>query len=346
MKTRTIAAGSIDHWLGRLAGQTEVLVPTRNAAGDVVLAVRRGPVDMSLGRLDESPKRILLPQTDDMVDFEGGKARAKLDSTRRVLFGLRPCDSQAIAALDAVFGRDFVDPHYQARREPMSLIVVACQESEKTCFCAAAGSGPVARAGFDVQLVPAGDHYVVVIGSETGAKLVEAGGELFADAPGDPAEAMEACRSRAMETQTARPDLHRVQKVLGQVAPEFWDKLANACLTCGGCAYVCPTCTCYNIADRRVAEHTGVRQRLWDSCAMEGFAREASGHNPYGAQSYRCLRRYAHKLGGSDLPGQSFRCVGCGRCIAACISGLGMIRVVEELLASTDVAQRSGDAVG
>lgn len=334
MKTKTIATGSVDHWLQRLSSQAEVLVPTRNAAGDVVLAPRRGPAEMSFRRLHESPKRVLLPQTDDLVDFEGGKARAKMDRTQRVLFALRPCDCQAIAALDAVFGRDVADPHYKARRERMGLIVVACRESEDTCFCAATGSGPVARDGFDVQLVPAGDVYLVVIGSETGRQLVEAGGELFAEGPDDVLETIETCRRRAMETQPARPDLHRAQKLLGQVAPEFWQKLADACLTCGGCAYVCPTCTCYNIADRPVAEHTGVRQRLWDSCVLEGFFREASGHNPYGAQSSRCLRRYVHKLGGSDVSGQSFRCVGCGRCIAACISGLGMIRVVQELLES------------
>jgi ferredoxin len=46
----------------------------------------------------------------------------------------------------------------------------------------------------------------------------------------------------------------------------------------------------------------------------------------------RCAPGYEHKLGGSDVACYRTRCVGCGRCVETCLSRLGMIRVVRELL--------------
>lgn len=332
---KAIAGTSIDAWLRRLAEDSEVLVPQRRPGGDVVLgALDDAPRTDDYVRLAESPKRILMPQTDDLVRFEGPRGRAALDETRRILFGLRPCDAAAITVMDEFFRRDYADPNYLARRERMRLIVTACSESEETCFCASAGTGPVAGDGFDVQLFGVGDIYLVESGTEAGEQMIERGGELFGDPPADAERLVQDFRRRAEASQQTRLDLERVRRIIRSGAePEgFWERVADRCLMCGGCAYVCPTCTCYNIVDRPVSEAGGVRQRLWDTCVLGGFTREASGHNPRGRQSLRCAHRYLHKLGGSDSPDRRFRCVGCGRCADACIADVGIINIVTELL--------------
>ena len=334
---KAIADNQIDAWLARLASEAVVFVPQRRPGGDVVLApMDEGERAGDYRRLAESPKRILMPQADELVRFEQGRGRAALDSAQRILFGLRPCDAAAVAILDEFFRRDYPDPNYVARRDRMRLIVAACTESEDTCFCVSAGTGPVALDGFDVQLFDLGEMHLAQTGTGEGEEMVQRGGELFTDPPSDAEQQIEQLRRRSEASQTVHLDLERVRQIIRNHAEpaDFWQRVADRCLMCGGCAYLCPTCTCYNIADQPTAVGTGVRQRLWDSCVLGGFTREASGHNPRGEQPLRCAHRYLHKLGGSDQPERLFRCVGCGRCADACITRVGMIRVVEELLGS------------
>ena len=50
----------------------------------------------------------------------------------------------------------------------------------------------------------------------------------------------------------------------------FWEDVAFACINCGTCTYVCPTCWCFDIQDETCGE-TGIRMRNWDSCMFPLF---------------------------------------------------------------------------
>ena len=84
----------------------------------------------------------------------------------------------------------------------------------------------------------------------------------------------------------------------GEVSDEAWEEVGRRCLECGGCSYVCPTCNCFTVTDRKVGEKEQEveRVRLWDSCALSGFTRMAGGHNPRKAVHDRRNRRYFRKL--------------------------------------------------
>lgn len=340
MTIRAIQPEKIDAWLDALAQAATVYTPQQRVGGDIILAPRgeQGPRRSDYRTTANSPRDILLPQGDEIVRFDAGRGEARLDTTDRVVYGVRPCDAAAVAVADELFLGEPVDPNYAARRNRMKMIVVACEDSAEGCFCISTRTGPVAVAGFDVQLYDLGDVLLAEPGTEAGQALIDAGGERFTDPPVGWEDRLEGFRRRAEEAQPKRYDLDRVRELIDNYdEPEdFWREIAHQCLICAGCAYICPTCTCYNIVD--VVEDKdagrGQRKRLWDSCVLGGFTKEASGHNPRAHHWVRCAHRYQHKLGESSLKDGRFHCVGCGRCVRACISDVGILYVVERLLES------------
>jgi sulfhydrogenase subunit beta (sulfur reductase) len=89
------------------------------------------------------------------------------------------------------------------------------------------------------------------------------------------------------------------------------------CLGCGACAFVCPTCACFDIQDEG-SRAGGKRLRCWDSCGFAMFTLHTSGHNPREEQSQRWRQRLMHKFAYMPERQQVLGCVGCGRCSRAC----------------------------
>ena len=105
-----------------------------------------------------------------------------------------------------------------------------------------------------------------------------------------------------------------------------WEEQSLRCLGCGACAFVCPTCACFDIQDERVAigpdgqpaSDAGRRLRCWDSCGLRLFTLHASGHNPRERQSQRWRQRVYHKFAYYPERLGMLGCVGCGKCSRAC----------------------------
>jgi ferredoxin len=53
------------------------------------------------------------------------------------------------------------------------------------------------------------------------------------------------------------------------------------CVSCGACAAICPTCTCFLLIDRPDFE----KIRQLDACQYPGFERVAAGEDPSGRAS-------------------------------------------------------------
>ena len=115
-----------------------------------------------------------------------------------------------------------------------------------------------------------------------------------------------------------------------------WAGLAESCLGCGTCTFVCPTCQCYDIKDFDTG-HEIKRFRCWDSCMYSDFTKMAHG-NPRLTQKERFRQRFMHKL--VYFPENNdgmFSCVGCGRCVNKCPSNLNIVKVIKSLGVSRDV---------
>jgi Fe-S-cluster-containing hydrogenase component 2 len=101
-----------------------------------------------------------------------------------------------------------------------------------------------------------------------------------------------------------------------------WEDAAKRCLSCGNCTMVCPTCFCTTVDDHSdLTGASATRVRKWDSCFTLDFSYIHGGAvRQSGSARYR--QWMTHKLASwYDQFGTS-GCVGCGRCITWCPTGI------------------------
>ena len=275
-------------------------------------------------------KRFFFPPRERVLRWRGDTIEeATADVPALALFGLRSCDLTAIAYQDRFFA---TDPCYRRRRERALLVGLNCLAACSGGFCRDVDAGPFAHAGFDVNLTPLdGGRVMVEIGTTRGR-------EALASAAARPADrtasaAFEAAEAQARESFPPRPFIARaVERLNARVIGDGeWQALGPACFACTGCTSLCPTCSCFTVVDE-VGDGGGERSRCWDSCLLEGFQREASGHHPAPRPGDRVRRFWYHKL--SDDFASSFGrvgCVGCGRCDVTCPGSIGALRVLGAL---------------
>ena len=240
------------------------------------------------------------------------------------LLCVRPCDAAAIAVLDAVFGWDYEDAFYNARREATTVVTLACTAADEQCFCTSVGGAPDAAAGADAILRPAdgGERFVFEPLTDKGRAVAEAAagvlteGEASIDPPADvpvlfdPAVVAAWCQDN--------------------FEAELWNAVSLPCLGCGACAYACPTCHCFDIQDEATRGES-VRIRNWDSCGFGLFTLHASGHNPRPDQTARWRQRVMHKLSYFPQRFTQVACTGCGRCARLCPAGMAIAEVCREI---------------
>ncbi|HTY32134.1 4Fe-4S dicluster domain-containing protein [Mycobacterium sp.] len=271
------------------------------------------------------PRQRMWAGTRDGADPEPDDPEGQ--APRYAFLGVRGCDLAAIATLDGVLGRpDYPDSSYAGRRRRAFVVAVNCTEPGGLCFCASMGTGPAAGPGYDLALTErlAGDtpSYLVDVGSPEGADVLAAVPHRAAD---------------GAEIVSARDDVAAAADKMGRHMPETdlrellirsrespqWDEVASRCLTCGNCTMVCPTCFCTSTED--VSDLTGEhaeRWRHWASCFEFDFTYLHGGGSVRQSGASRYRHWLTHKLGTwHDQFGMS-GCVGCGRCIAWCPTGI------------------------
>ena len=279
----------------------------------------------------QSWKRYLHPPMQTLwtakKDGEGLKIVPPDPPTQKFAFiGARSCELHAIAIQDKVFqDGPFVDTAYAARRRGAFIVAVNCAEAGGTCFCVSMKTGPKAETGFDLaltEILSENSHtFLIEAGSEPGA-------ELLAQLPKRPATSDDLTAAKAVVERTASRMGRSLQtegiKALLQNNPNHprWEDAAKRCLSCGNCTMVCPTCFCTTVDDHSdLTGASATRVRKWDSCFTLDFSYIHGGAvRQSGSARYR--QWMTHKLASwYDQFGTS-GCVGCGRCITWCPTGI------------------------
>jgi len=322
-------------FLEKLRQQLEVIVPLHEGQ-DLLF----GELDLSklafdfIGKSRLSPKEYLFPQRERLFTFEENKGveiKVHIDETKRVIWGVRPCDLYGIKVLDAVYLSDYIDPYYQARRVNTLLLGLNCNEAEESCFCSSLGIGPFAKEGFDLLFTDLEDIFLVEIGSKAGENLIKKSTNLFTNATSQAEKRARLLEEKSKKTFKTSIDLEKVKvKMSADSANPVWAEEADKCILCGGCNWVCPTCHCFNIEDIKTGQKTE-RLRYWDSCQLGGFTQMAA-YNTRTTQVERLRQRIYHKF--SYIPDRyngQLGCTGCGRCIDVCPAGIDMIYILRRV---------------
>jgi sulfhydrogenase subunit beta (sulfur reductase) len=324
MAVKKLDHSGLDSWVDGLIAKTAVYgVKAKDDRFDFDRLTKASALRLDYDVTLLPPKRFFQPQTEDMATFRDGVFESVLETEEFVLFGVHPYDAAAVSQMDTLFSREHRDVHYMARREAATIVAVDVETVSENCFAGAMGFAAAGK-GFDVLLTRIGEEYLVDARTEKGRALTRALG----GAPDATAADLEARRAvwNSSEKRLTRHKLKMRPEELPALLEKscdhpVWEEKARLCFSCGSCTLVCPTCYCFDVRDEMNWDLTsGRRLRTWDGCQLRSFALVAGGHNFRADRTDRYRHRYYRK--GKYIPEKigEISCVGCGRCITACVS--------------------------
>lgn len=288
-----------------------------------------------------SPKGLVYPQSERMfeVNLDRKDPEANIyketgkDYSPRAVVGIRPCDAHGFHIVKRNFDNpEYRDPWWVQRFESTTLVGMGCNEPCASCFCTSVGGGPFAEEFLDAVVFDLGDSFLARAVTPKGdAFLSRAEGGAAADE--SVKEKVEALKKSAGEKFSKKVPTDRLKsKVLNELfSAPFWEEVSFACLNCGTCTFLCPTCWCFDIQDEVLGKQ-GDRIRNWDSCMFPLFTLHGSGHNPRDKKVQRVRQRFMHKLKYYvDKYGSGIQCSGCGRCVRYCPVNIDIREVAERM---------------
>ncbi|HJV33895.1 4Fe-4S dicluster domain-containing protein [Geomonas sp.] len=315
-----------------LVKESKLVVGPKQAGSLVLYEPLATGSDLKLGALPRrSSKELFFPICENILTFKKEEGVTKVQDVDRsafpetVLIGALPCDASSPAILDAVFSWDYHDDFYLERRRKSTIVGIACTKGDDACFCTAVGYSPYGQEGSDLFLTPLTDgNFAVDVVTEKGQKLVDAHPSLFTEGKG-------AAPVSFQGPQGEKLDLAKIKEWLDtHFEDPLWQKIADICVGCGACAFICPACHCFDINDEGSADN-GARRKHWDACGFAKFTNHASGHNPRDIQNKRYRNRIMHKFKYYSDKFDKTLCTGCGRCVRTCPVGIDIAEILDTI---------------
>jgi ferredoxin len=296
-----------------------------NQADQLVLNPDAAPTGSSF-------KDYFFPKTEPLFFYQQNNSSIDLidpviNESKIVVFGAKPCDAASLPIISKVFNWDYRDDLFNTRYNNSLIIGMSCNYSDEFCFCNDIGGSPANTKGSDVFLTPLADNYYKVLS-------VTPKGEAFLNEYQKYFE-KDLGKNKPLDRKVDNPkhfDYDKVKTWLdNNFENKFWDTAGEMCLGCAQCAFVCPTCHCFDIVDEQNGSCAGRRAKNWDACQFALFTKHASGHNPRDNQEKRYRQRISHKFKYYQDKFDEILCTGCGRCSRSCPVSLDILQVVEEI---------------
>lgn len=293
-----------------------------------------------------SAKDFFFPKTEHLVNYEMNGKEISVTDPRKdvedfVLFGVRACDAKGFEIIDNVYlNMNPVDSYYKNRREHGTVITLACNEPVKTCFCSTYKiDASLSTPSGDVSSWLCNGKYYFKANTQKGETLLAKIKSLLAEESDESVKNQQSeIKAKIEKLPFAHLDLSKLngKDMLKIFNSKIWDSVAEPCVGCGTCTYVCPTCMCFDVRDFDTGK--GIRQvRCWDSCMYSDFTQMAAA-NPRLTQKERSRQRFMHKLMYYPMAHEGlFSCVGCGRCLESCPINMNIVKVIKAINETDDI---------
>lgn len=272
----------------------------------------------------KSPKEFLFPQVEELMSFdEDGEIIESSIPGPTIIFGVKPCDLEALKVMTAVFTKgEYVDTYFKRRLDNTILVGMECMSEKPGCFCSERGIEKQYSRECDIFLKDGKESFLVEVLSDRGKALLEEFPAGMLDGSITVSGAFDCPAGKTLEIDADETLLF--SKI-------DWDRISEKCLGCGICTFICPTCHCFEFRDSSI-EGRAVKYRCWDSCMYPKFTLHASGHNPRPTKKERFRQRIMHKYLYVKKNFGYTACTGCGRCIRSCPAGMNIRSVVSEIM--------------
>ena len=333
MKGYTIDKNQLPDLIQHLLQSYIVWGPRKDDNG-LVYGPITSPKEISLEfqKVKMPPKTIVFPQTETLLRFKKGKNLVVEEPVspdkKTVIFGIRPCDARSMQLFDMIFREGSADPYYCSKRDKIISVGFTCVVPPENCFCTSVNGNPDDSTGLDVLMTEISDTYYIDIITKKGEELLKDFKPISLATHQDLKKRNDVCQhaKNAIKRCVSVKDIDTILDTI--YSSLYWMRIAQRCIGCGICTFLCPTCHCFDIQDE-TSQDKGARIRVWDSCMYPEYSCQASGYNPRTTQMNRLRNRIYHKFNYLPKNNQILGCVGCGRCIDECPVHIDIIEILQ-----------------
>lgn len=337
MSYKVISKTNIASWLSELAKTRKIIAPVENNLSPAVFKeLKEGDTPIIDGsKMMMSPRDYFLPGYEVLFEekTENGKVTL-VDCTPKtvpaVTIGMWLSDARGLQILDMVFlDEQFCDPYYAARRNDNIIVAVVPAKKRWSTFWSSTDDISSWKNAANVILYDLGNKFVAEITNEKGEEITKS----FDMATSEDQKNAE--RLFAIFADNDNMDFKNkiISKKLVWDSP-IWEEISKRCISCGICTYICPSCSCFDIADEIHGNKTS-RYRCHDSCQFAEFTLMGHGHNPRPTQMPRCRQRLLHKFRYQPKQFGITGCTGCGRCVELCPVNIDIRIAMNKLIAQS-----------
>lgn len=320
----------INGWVEELALKEPVFVPVRRGEESIFEKFDlEKEIDFDYLPTVCSAKEFFLPAREDTFIFNktGSGVKNSAGTKPFILFGLNYRDLEALEQLDEIMTKPNPDFFYFEKRNKATIIGLI----NNPLF---ASRRTFPRADL-IMLRINNEQYEAIPLTNKGVSLSKNGffrkeTALISSGGAKSDEVMPQLRQLLLDPEL----LHDAVIWSWRQDLTIWDELANLCLGCGICAYICPLCYCFSNEDEVSLDgKTCSRCRQWDACTLPKFAQISGGFNFHKTIRERYYNWYFHKFVRAYKEYGKSQCVGCGRCQKYCPAKIDiekyLIRIVD-----------------
>jgi len=289
----------------------------------------------------QSVKDIFLPQNETILCYKQD-SRSEIchieepesGHNHKLLLGFPPCSAQALLVLDEILLKGSAkDPYYADKRKNSVLIPFACNTPLNQCFCTLTGGDPFNVKGIDAIIIRLDAEKSSIFMFTPIAVDLFNNIQINTQPPQDIINTIQELYRNSLSKLPEKNNLKNLNKIIKN--KREWESVHEACVGCGICAFVCPTCHCFDFIDENLGKD-GKKVRIWDTCQFSCYSREASGHNPRKNKSDRIRNRIMHKFNYIAERNGIVGCTGCGHCTVSCPTNMNMKEIVESIINNSD----------